>query len=137
MHAIFEALHARDGFDRKEAAILRTLIEKALMWCSDLLVYAPLLLGKQDTALTWKEATQREWPLQDAMALVEQAIPPVRDELILARTGDWEDFRTVICGVERAIRSGEFDDEWPRTRRQGHIAPSVYGSLSLDSAPTV
>ena len=39
--------------------------------------------------------------------------PPVRDELILARTGDWEYHRSVIRGVERAIKSGEFDDDEP------------------------
>ena len=100
MHVIFETLQARDGFDRKEATILRTLFEKALTWCSDLLVYAPLLLGKEDRALTWREATQKEWPIRDAMVLVEQAIPVVRDEPLCAArcTG-----RCMICLLHREL----------------------------------
>ena len=40
--------------------------------------------------------------------------PPVRDQLILARTGDWAQLRAVIRGVERSINSGGFDaDELP------------------------
>ena len=39
--------------------------------------------------------------------------PPVRDDLILARTGDWSHLRNVIRGVEKAIQAGDFDDEEP------------------------
>ena len=39
--------------------------------------------------------------------------PPVRDDLILARTGDWEQNRAVIRGIEKAIKAGEFDNDEP------------------------
>ena len=57
----------------------------------------------------YRSGTGAAHNVQDALS----RNPPVRDELILARTGDWEDYRSVIRGVERAIKSGEFDDDEP------------------------
>ena len=37
--------------------------------------------------------------------------PPVRDDLILARTGDWEQHRSVIRGIEREILDGTFGED--------------------------
>ena len=37
----------------------------------------------------------------------------MRDQLILARTGDWAQHRALIRGVEAAHEAGEFDDEEP------------------------
>ena len=123
MHTIFETLQARDGFDRKEAAVLRTLIEKALAWCSDLLVYAPLLLGKENRALTWREATQKEWPLQDAMTLLEQAIPPVRDGPLCRVRGTG---RCMICLLHRDLLGFELGlgipNEYKRVQFGGGMA---------------
>ena len=39
--------------------------------------------------------------------------PPSRDELILARAGEWARHRAAIRGVEDAMDRGEFDDEEP------------------------
>ena len=39
--------------------------------------------------------------------------PPPRDYLTLARTGEWEQQRLTIRGLERAIRKGDFDNEEP------------------------
>ena len=40
--------------------------------------------------------------------------PPVRDELILARTGEWEQHRGVIRGIEKEFREGAFDEDDPK-----------------------
>ena len=133
MHTIFEILQARDGFDRKDAASLRTAMETALAWCADLLVYAPLLLGREDRPLTWHEATRREWPLRDAMQLLEEAIPPVRYEPLCKLRGQGQ---CMVCALNRDLFGFEcglgIPEEYKRVQFGGGMA---LGKVPINQAP--
>ena len=54
--------------------------------------------------------------------------PPNRDDLILARTGEWTQLRSVIRGVGAAIERGEFDDDEP----EPYVLPA--NSVAFDAA---
>ena len=54
--------------------------------------------------------------------------PPDRDDLILARTGEWTQLRSAIRGVSAAIQRGEFDDDEP----EPYVLPA--NSMAFDAA---
>ena len=54
--------------------------------------------------------------------------PPNRDDLILARTGEWTQLRSAIKGVGEAIQRGEFDYDEP----EPYVLPA--NSVAFDAA---
>ena len=98
MNQIFATIMHQDGIDRREAALLRTAIEACLQRCCDLLAWAPCFMRPplSDPAGAWEDLGRRQDPLVYAMALLDEALPPLRDPALCKLR---EDDRCFICAL--------------------------------------